>query len=298
MQIKKFLVLVGSAITVSFLSVANLRAAESPDYLAIIASNTTNILEKVNNLPNYIEGITAYILNWQKSDDSQTTADMQVNFDTIGKAVAQNLSTQNGMQLQVIADVVGLPLSEFSTPKENPTVLRKIPQINNLSYATLLGLPPIAKGGGTAYDYIKNAAALSIKHDIPLPSWGGSADAQAKYKAYFDVVSSIESYDTYVLSGLLAEAQNGNRLTTAQNNLLTQASSSSWIAQIATEELGKVLRQILMFQSQTYVLLTQLLQTQKQQLAATTMNNSLLIINAQLVELQLSGRAKGVMSPG
>lgn len=298
MQIKKFLVLAGSAITLSCFAISNINAANGgPDYLAIIAQNTTNILEKVNNIPDYINNISAYILNWQKTDDSQSTADMQVSFDIIGKMPAQIAATQLNMQQQIVADMLEISMTDLTTPKDNPTVLKRLPQINSLSYTTMLGRPPVDKGTKSPYDYLKNAAALNIKHEIPLPSWGGSADAQTKYKAYYDTVSAVESYDAYILSGLLAEAQNGNQLTTAQNNLLTQASNSSWIAQVATEELGKVLRQILMFQSQTYVLLTQMLQTQKQQLNATVMTNSLLVVNAQMVELQLASRAKGV-SPG
>jgi len=303
MQMKKFIVLAGSAVTLSFLAISNLRAADaSSDYLAVIAQNTTKILEKVNDLPNHIQSVTAYMLNWQKSDDSQSTADMQANFDMIGKSAAQNLVTQNGMQTQITADMLttdATPISidDFTIPKGNPAILNKLKDINvnSLSYATVLGLPPVAKGAKSPYDYIKNAAALSLQHDIPQPSWAGSKNAKDKYKSYFDVISAIESYDGYLLSGLVAEIQNGNQLTTAQNNLLTQASNSSWIAQIATEELGKVLRQILLFQSQSYVLLTQSIQVQKQQLMATAMTNSLLVLNAQIVELQLSGRAQGTI---
>jgi hypothetical protein len=294
MQLKKFLVLAGSALTISSLGVSDLRAADSPDYLAIIAANTTNILTKVSNIPDYIQNATAYILNWQKSDTSQTTADMQVNFDVIGKATAQNLATQNAQQIQITADMLGINIGDLTTPKDNPAVLKTLPQVNNLSYATMLSMPPAPKGAASPYNYIKNAAGFSILHETPNAAWSGTPVAKAHYTGFFNTVNAVESYDAYILSGLWAEVQNGNQLTTAQNNLVAQASNSTWVAQIATEELGKVLRQILMFQSQAYVLLTQSLQIQKQQLAATAMTNTLLIANAQQTESLLSNKAQGL----
>lgn len=105
---------------------------------------------------------------------------------------------------------------------------------------------------------------------------------------------AVESFNAFILSSQLVDAQKGAPLSEAQVKLIAQASGSDWAKQVATEELGKVLRQILLFQSQTYVLLSDLIQTQKQLLTAQVMNNALLIITNQNNETILVSKAQGV----
>jgi len=126
----------------------------------------------------------------------------------------------------------------------------------------------------------------------PLPRGPRGTETDIKnYQNYFNTVNAIQSFNGYVLSGLYAESKGGNQFNTTQLALLQQTSQPSWLNQIASQELGKVLRQMLLFQSQTYVLISQLIQTQKQLLIATTMTNSLLIANNQLNETVLYSRA-------
>jgi hypothetical protein len=80
--------------------------------------------------------------------------------------------------------------------------------------------------------------------------------------------------------------------------LVTQAGNATWLKNIAAEEIGIVLREILVFQSQSYVLLTQLVQTQKQLLTATVMSNTLMIQNNRQNEAYLAAKAQGVTPSG
>jgi hypothetical protein len=291
--IKKFALLGGTAITMSALYLSPLRADDATVYLQQIAQNTTNILTNVSTLPNYIATMVTYALNMQKNDDSKSTQSMQSNFALTGNSIVQDASAQLAAQPAMNQDLFG--------PDANSTTLQNA---NDLVYSTLLGQPlynpdPRNPPGKPAtanppYNYIKNAAGMSIPHIFPRMNWRGSATDFAKYSTYYNTIMSIESFSGYVLSNQLAELQNSNALTTAQMTLVTQASSSDWIAQIASQEIGKVLRQLLMFESQTYVLMTQALQIQKQLLTAQVMTNALLIANNQSNESMMLAKAQGI----
>jgi hypothetical protein len=110
---------------------------------------------------------------------------------------------------------------------------------------------------------------------------------------YYNTVMAAESFNGYVLANQYAESQTNNGLSQAQLSLVTQASSSDWIANVASEQMGMVFRQLLMFESQLYVLMTQMLQTQKQLLIAQAMTNALLIATNQMNEGILASKAQG-----
>jgi hypothetical protein len=261
-------------------------------YLKKIADNTDAILVKVNDIPAYIVKMLEYVLNMQKIDDSEATTNMQKEFATTGKNIVDNASLQLAAQPTLNTDLLGSDITKAS-----------FPNANDVLYSTLLGQPlynpdPRNKAGAPPtvnppYNYVKNAAGFNLAHIAPSTSWQGKERDYSRYLNYYNTVMSVESFSGYVLSKQLAELQNGNALTTAQASLVTQASDSNWIATIASEEIGKVLRQILIFESQTYVLMTELLQTQKQLLAAQVMSNTLLIANNQTNESHLLSSAQG-----
>lgn len=322
-RLKKLIILLGAALIISLVSLSTLNAADAPssdggaggtgssgvgasgDYLQQIAINTAGMLKQLNNLPSYLQGLGEFITSWMTNDTSKSTETMQGSFAGIGSSIVQDNAAQLAVQPKLaITQFSRLPPAQpfkptdFTAPLNSPTsILQIIPNINDLAYSTLLGQPLSPKAPKVAeapLNYVANASGITLNHTIPSLTWQGPLEDQLKYQNYYNTLMSIESFNAYILSGLYAEAQNGNTLSTAQSALVAQASNSSWLAQIATEELGKVLRQILMFQSQSYVLLTQLLQVQKQTLAAQVMSNSLIIANGQISETVLISNAQGV----
>lgn len=301
-QLKKIVVLLSAAASVSVVSITNSKAESTSElYLKMIAENTYNILAQVNNLPTYLYGLAQLTYSWMQLDNDASSSfiyQTQGNFASLGYWFSQTPVLQNSLQAQVMADALGQPVASLTQPATSPAILNILPNINDVSYTTVLGKPPAPKAEVSAYNYVKNAAGLNIKHLIPTAAWEGRPDDLAKYFTYYTTITSIESFNGYVLTNLAAESQSNNPQTTLQNTLVSQASASSWLAQIATEELGKVLRQILLFQSQTYVLLTQQLQMQKQLLTAQVMTNSLLIVNNQPFEMQMAQKARSTKQMG
>lgn len=292
--VRKIAILIGMAIAASAVYVSPLRADDATAYLKQIAQNTTDILTDVSTLPNYISTMIQYALNVQKTDDSQQTKDMQGNFAATGSAIISDVAQQLASQPTFNSDLLGTDATKETLPNGN-----------DLVYSTMLGQPlfnpdPRNKPGAppTAnppYNYIKNAAGMSLSHTLPRFNWRGAPTDLTKYTNYYNTIMAVESYNGYILSNQLVELQNGNGLSTAQMNLVKQASdSANWLAPVAAEEIGKVLRQILIFESQSYVLTTQLLQTQKQLLAAQVMTNALLIANNQTNEGIMLAKAQGI----
>jgi len=293
---------------VSFISIVDSRAqttsptdqlnsyvATSTAYLQQIAANTYGTLVAVNNIPVYLNELTLMALSWLALDNDPSTSiinQTQQSFASLAYWTTQDYATQNSMQQQMMADMLHKPLSDLTTPPDNPPILASLPNVNDLSYATILGMPPVAKGTVSPYNYVKNASGITVYHVMPGLSWSGKKEDRDRYAAYYNTIMSVASYNGYILSNFVAENQNGNQLTTLQNQLITQASSSSWLAQVATEELGKVLREILLFESQSYVVMTQLMQLERQILAAHAMTNSLLLLYGQINEGQLVNKAQ------
>jgi len=290
-HVKKLVILFGTAIALSMAYLPYLSAqGNSEQYLALIAQYTYGTLQAVNQLP-------AYLNSWLNPDTSKFTQQIQGTFAALGNLIIGNINFQNNNQLQLTADLFGFTVAQFKNPTQAKTILQTLPNINDLSYSTMVGQPPLPKAPNVAqspYNYIKNAGGLLLVHTMPGLNWQGPVAAQQKYANYYNTVMSVESFNAYALSALLAEAQNGGAFTTTQQSLITQASGSTWISQIATEGLGTVLRQLLMFESQNYVLMSQLIQTQKQMLTAQTMTNSLLILGNQSSEILLVSKAQGV----
>lgn len=263
-----------------FSSSAYAQTSEVVAILRAIKTDTQKILETVQ-----IMGITA--LSWNKPDLTTETASFQAEFNKYGTNLSNTLVMQNNPMLQRSLFIASIP----SRPL-NPADL----ELNGLSYSTMLGLPPVPPQPGTEkdfnLDYLKNIAGIGLDHPNPNVGMNGQESDKQKYKAYYNAVTAIQSFDTYVLSGLYADAKANGALTKPQMELLSLATKSDWFAKIASEEMAVVIRQLLMFESQNYVLMTQLVDTEKKMLAAQAMNNTLTIMTGQSAEQLLLQRAR------
>jgi len=250
--------------------------------LAQIAQYTQGTLQQLNNLPSDLDAMLKLVASWLTPDTSDSTANFQASFSTYGTQALQSSVYNASLQNQLEASIFGTNLSAVSG------------KINDLDYLTVLGSPysTLAQGVDSSYNYIQYASGAGVNHLFPDPLWSGYPADVATYTNYFYTVSAVQSYNAYLLSKVYLDNKNGNQLSQAQNSLLTQATSTSWFSQVASEELGIVLRQLLMFTSQSYVLLSQSIQVQKELLTAQAMTNTLLILSNQAGESLLVMNAK------
>lgn len=307
MRLKQLIILLGATSAISIAGLGNLYAQNSDEYLKVIAQNTTEMLQKLDKIPELINGLSEMVLAWitpMTTDNSPPLQTMQTSLTQLGDLVIQGQSKQQSMLQPVNFDLLnndGKNVYNSNNGTANASQsMTNLNYANDLTYSTLLGSPyfakdPRNKAGGSqvnaAYNYIKNAAALNIYHPVPNPSWK-DGKAKTRYQNYFNTVLAVESFDGYILSNQLAD---GNQLNDLQKTLVTQASDpSAWIAQVASEKIGFVLRQILLYQSQLFILMTQMVQSQKQMVTAQAMTNSLLIAINQVNENMMISNAQGV----
>jgi preprotein translocase subunit SecG len=306
-RIKKIFVFITVTLAIGIVAVSQLKAADASAsgggggseviYLQQIAAYTNSILTAVTTPVNpVVMGILLAMTNLTAPDNAQTpptpTPALQAGFTTYNFLNTSSNLVQTTLQTQLMQDY-------FSGATTNT-----LPYANDLTYSTLLGLPffspdPRASGGATvnpAYNYLKNASGLNVVHAIPAMNWTGAQADQAKYQNYYNTISAVQTFNSYVLTQLYANSI--FQLTTAQNTLLAQVSNpSTFFAVITNETIGAVLRQMLMFESQNYVLLAQLLQAQRLLLASQAMNNTLMIVSNSTTEALLLRKAIAPM-PG
>lgn len=282
-QLKKVVLLTAGAVTLSTLTVGALQAAEtggaSEAYLAAIKKNTDGILKAVSTLPTALDNLSKLALSWMNAeDDTDTTAKLQESFANLGDAINKDQTKQIDLQQKLQGELFGTAVTRAS-----------LPNANDVSYSSLLSRPffspdPRNQNGNIkadpSYNYIKNAGGVNVAHVVP-GNWSGGPKSQAKYISYYNTVMSVQSYDAYLLSDMYASYINGSLFSKLQTNLITQASGSNWFAQVFSEDIGIVLRHILVYTSQSYVLLGEMLKTQKQAVAAQAMTNTLLILMNQ-----------------
>jgi hypothetical protein len=310
MRLKQFFILFVSVIMISMAGFSNSKAqGTSEEYLRQIAENTRNILARVNTLPTYLEKATTLILAWMNSMTPENNApsqlkDMLNSFTQLGDHFNQTQQTMQDQLVNMNIALLNTTSSEESvgnyvgTPPANTITPVMLPYANDLVYSTLLGKPffkndPRNQKGQPAIDaslnYIKNAAGINLPHLIPSHSFTGSLLSKARYQHYYNTVIAAESFNGYVLSRL----QNDTQFNELQTQLITQATDQEkWFAQISSESIGFVVRQLLLYQSQVFVLLTQSIQLQTQMLAAQAINNALLIATTQVNENQLLRNAE------
>ncbi|MFZ2315188.1 MAG: hypothetical protein WAW86_05975 [Gammaproteobacteria bacterium] len=294
----KTFALLFAAIAISISAVLPSAAEDlSGFYLQLIAEYTNGILGKVNNLPVYLEIIANSTASLFKTDDTTITGTLQGSFTGLANNFIQNTQGQAALQTN-LSNIL------FVNPATQKTATAgQLPNANDLSYQTMLGQPflgtdPRGKGVDPMLNYIRNASGVGLVHTFPVAGWRGDAQSQQTYSNFFNTIVAAESYSGYLLSDMYADAKNGSPFTTLQQQLIQQASDpTKWFAKIASEEIGIVLRQILMFESQSFVLLSEMLKIEKQSLYAQAMTNSLLALSTATTEDMLIRKAQGSM-PG
>src|SRR3990167_728268 len=288
-QLKKIFVLAVATLSISIVGIGPVKSdATANYYLAQISQNTYNLLQFIQNPGNF----AGLAISWLQQDtgDSSIITQTQQQFATMGAVFTISKSMQTALQPKITSDLLGRPPEDFGG--KNPTILVDLPNVNDLVYSTLMGTPPVPSAPVDLYAYIKNASGFSIHHPIPEKVWQGDEEARERYTNYYNTITSIQSFNSYIISQLAIDSSLKSGVS--QDQLVTQASSSSWISQIATEELGRVLRQILLFESQNYVLNTQIQQSLRSMVAAQAMTNSLLIAMNYTNENQMIRNAKGL----
>jgi len=258
-------------------------AIGSPDYLQLIWKDTQSILQGINNIPSYLSDITEMAQSWLKPDDSSATANNQSLFNTLGQAPNPNL----GFTAQLTKNFLSGG-TNASLPAD----------ANDYSFTTLIGSPlqkpdprqSSANPPNPIQNYIQNASGSNLTFTPPVKGLlGANALALKQYQGLYSTVAAIQSYNNYILNAFNGELNQENTMS----SLVSQATDSGWLTQVAAQELGKVLREILLYDSQSYVLLTRLYQTEQRQLAATAMTNSLLIALNQGIAQIASRQAMG-----
>jgi len=246
--------------------------------------------------------LNEWLITPSASDTNDKTGQLQSDFSTYTNTILTTTSINNDLQQNLTSDFLGSEVTPTSAP-----------YTNDLTYQTLLGIPYFspdprikdlianqnyaeAAGLDPARNYIKNTAGLNIKHILPRDDWQGSDADKQRYKDFYNTVSSIQTFNIHVLGEIYADYKNGGAASAQQANLIQQASNSGWFSVVASEHIGLVLRQILMYNSQLLVVTSQLLQTQKEVLAAQAMTNSLLVLGNQFNENMLLNRATGQSS--
>jgi hypothetical protein len=287
---KKIIALGATVITLGIIIITPARSQSlSEMYLALIAEYTYKTAEATYYAEKYIYNLLVMLNSWVLPDQSETTANLQSSFAGETNTVITNYTTQVSLQKQLMTDFLGERVKSSTVPYANDMVFGSL--INQPFFdpdPRKKTNPKIDPGA----NYLKNISGLNIKH-IPISAnWAGSDEDKKKYESFYTTISAIQSYDAYVLSQLYADNVNGGTLTQQQNQLMQQASSSDWFAQVASEKnLGIIFRQMLMYNSQIYVLLTQLLQSQKQMAAELAMTNTLIVIGNEFTESQLLQKA-------
>jgi len=166
---------------------------------------------------------------------------------------------------------------------------------NEMAYASLLGKPPVQNVQFNNLNYVENAAGFAFQRPIPGTGWQGKKEDQSRYIAYFQTITPIQSFNSYLLYQMKADfdADNNPTMNVLRSTLISTVANKTYIAQIAGESMGKVFRQLLLFTAQNFVLNAEIQQNLRQLVAAQAMTNSLLILFNQPTENQLIRNAMG-----
>jgi hypothetical protein len=269
--------------------------------LAKILETTTSILVQVQLLPvyltAYLKSVTEMADSWIDTKDSDVIANNQYAFASLNKSYTDSVP----QQISVSKNLTQKFLLASSIDRANPALPSNA---NELGYTVLVGAPltnvsgssttsPQQQAEALAQAYIRNISGVALPMKQANPAWKDSEE-KLKYQSVYNTVSAISSYNAYILSSLLKQQEQD----TLRNNLIDQASNSEWFTQVASETLGLVLRQMLMYLSQIYVQLDRLTKVQQQQLTTQVMTNTLLIINMDGLTIQALSQRAQMAQPG
>lgn len=268
-------------------------SAASSDVLTDIRNYTYSTWQTVKTISAAVATILTDVSGWvalpEHSPGDKSTA--------LAEFFAQQ--TANALSLQDATSTQQTGLSRISLGSDVNE--NSVPYANDLTWQTLLGAPVFPNDNrqtDAALNYVVNAAGLNTPHVIPIMTsdWKGSDTDKKNYQNFYKTISSIQTFNAYVLGELYADYHSGGTASYSQAKLIQQASNSEWFATVMSEPIGLVLRQLLMYNSQNLAIMTQLLQTQKELLAAQAMANTLMIVGNQFNESLLLGKATGQMA--
>jgi len=313
--LKKILVLGFAALSVSIFYVSNINA-QGGGVLQEIASNTLGTMNDAGQILTYTAQIVQ-LLTQQTSDGlGNNDADNNPIFSYIGSTMqsysqfdsdfATSQSNQDTSQQQVFADLLGVSTNQFTGPLgTTPQIQQTLATVNSnmntklnaneMAYASLLGKPPVQNVQFNNLNYVENAAGFAFQRPIPGTGWQGKKEDQSRYIAYFQTITPIQSFNSYLLYQMKADfdADNNPTMNVLRSTLISTVANKTYIAQIAGESMGKVFRQLLLFTAQNFVLNAEIQQNLRQLVAAQAMTNSLLILFNQPTENQLIRNAMG-----
>jgi len=264
-------------------------------YLTNIQNYTNSILSVINQLPTYLAKIPILAATFLATDNSSNDP---VNWSTQWSNEQSWLSTLGSNTLNNEANQTTLQTSLLTSFFGSANIAARNPQnLNDLSYTTLLGIPLLSPDPrsdvNSSLNYLMNASGLGITYPAPSAGWRGPQLAQKNYVQFYNTVVAVQTFNAYVLSRLYEDSHTLATDTSLRKQLITQSSNSNWFTSVISNDLGWVLRQLLLYSSQSYVLLDQLVQSQKQMTAALAMTNTLLIANSGFQASTLLTKAQG-----
>ena len=264
-------------------------------YLTNIQNYTNSILSVINQLPTYLAKIPILAATFLATDNSSNDP---VNWSTQWSNEQNWLSTLGSNTLNNEANQTTLQTSLLTSFFGSANIAAGNPQnLNDLSYTTLLGIPLLSPDPrsdvNSSLNYLMNASGLGITYPAPSAGWRGPQLAQKNYVQFYNTVVAVQTFNAYVLSRLYEDSHTLATDTSLRKQLITQSSNSNWFTSVISNDLGWVLRQLLLYSSQSYVLLDQLVQSQKQMTASLAMTNTLLIANSGFQASTLLTKAQG-----
>ena len=294
-KMKKLAILTTTVVLGSlYMQVAKADSTDEP-YLTNIQNYTQSILTVVNQLPAYLTALAKLGTSFMATDNSASDpTDWSANWSNeqlwLATLTTDSLAaetSQQALQTNLLTTFFG----STNVSAGNPAY------INDLTYSTLLGLPLLTPdpraGVDASLNYITNASGLGMIFPLPGSGLRGSATAVKNYTQFYNTVTAVQTHNAYVLSGMYEDSKTFTNDNSLRKQLITQSSNSAWFTSVITNDLGWVFRQLLLYSSQTYVLMDKLIQIQKEMSASLAMTNTLIIANSQLQASQLLTAAQG-----
>ncbi len=281
-----------------YVAPAKADATDEP-YLKNIQDYTNSILSAVNNIPAYLTQITQMAISMMATDNaSGDPVDWSTNWSneqnwlaSLSSNSLNNETSQYNMQQDLLTTFFGA--NNISATPPVPA------NLNDVSYTSVLGQPLSTTDQRSNVDYAMNYLVNSSGLGLPLPApnsgWRGDPASQQNYQKYYNAMTAVQTYNAFVLSRLYNDSKSLSSDSSLRKQLITQSSNSDWFSSVINNDLGWVLRQILLYNSQAYVLLDQLVQTQKQMTATLAMTNTLIMVSNQFQGSMLLQKAQGSM---